>query len=336
MSEVESMKNIRNFLKVYGFYIAISIICIGAIVAIFVSPNKEGNIGHEANPYTKNELTQGADLQDVNKPNTDKPNNLQEEGEDLNSIDEGIIPPEASEIKEENAQKLQENEKVDQAEGKVSEPSKEEVSKEEVIQDKASTDEIAEEDQKTPEVKTETFESTTASISEDPFFVEGDQLEWPVEGEVVVPYTDDSTTHWYSDSLNQTMRTFGICISGEEGAEVKAVARGTVTDIIEDSTTYLPAGMPYVGKLMIVDLGNGYKCLYGFQGGTPDEKLVGQVVNVGDVLGTVGSPKGAFINQGDNIYLQIMHNDEVINPLNLLGEKQDGVKEDGVDLGFAK
>ena len=110
------------------------------------------------------------------------------------------------------------------------------------------------------------------------------------------------------------MRTYGICLSASEGEEVKAVAQGTVVDILSDSTTLEDDNMPYVGSVMIIDLGNGYKVTYGFQNGTPDMALKGQVVNVGDVLGTVGAPTGAFISEGDNIYLQVTHNDKIVSP----------------------
>ena len=87
---------------------------------------------------------------------------------------------------------------------------------------------------------------------------------------------------------------------------------------------------------MIIDHGNGYVSLYGFQNGTVNEELVGQVVNTGDVLGTVGSPKGAFISLGDNVYLQVVHNDKVVNPLNYLDLNNQVVKEDSIDIGFAQ
>ena len=132
------------------------------------------------------------------------------------------------------------------------------------------------------------------------------------------------------------LRTFGICISANEGAEVKAVAKGTVTKVVDDSSEYLEAGMPYVGKLMVIDHGNGYVSMYGFQGGQVNEELVGTVVNAGDVLGSIGTPKGAFISVGDNIYLQVIHNDEVVNPLNYLDLSNQQVKAEGVDLGYAE
>ena len=47
------MKKIGSFLRKYGFYMATGVICIGALVAIFLMPNQEGNIKNEANPYAK-------------------------------------------------------------------------------------------------------------------------------------------------------------------------------------------------------------------------------------------------------------------------------------------
>lgn len=302
------MKKITNFLKNYSFYLAIGVICVGALAAIFIMPNKNGNVKNEANPYAKNEITDATDLSELPKEGV-----IIVDEDDLDQTDEvsGTTEDEeaASEpvVNEENA----------------------EVGESAVTSEK-NTDNTA------AQVTPETFDSTTASITSEPFFAEGDTFAWPVDGSVVVPYTDESTKHWFSESLNQTMRTFGICISAEEGSEVKAVAKGTVTEIVDDSSTYLDSSMPYVGKLMIIDHGNGYVSLYGFQNGTVNEELVGQVVNTGDVLGTVGSPKGAFISLGDNVYLQVVHNDKVVNPLNYLDLNNQVVKEDSIDIGFAQ
>ncbi|MBU3805235.1 MAG: peptidoglycan DD-metalloendopeptidase family protein [Candidatus Cellulosilyticum pullistercoris] len=301
------MKKITNFLKNHSFYLAIGVICIGALAAIFIMPNKDGNVKNEANPYAKNEITDATDLSELPK--------------------EGVI--------------IVDEDDLDQTDATSEITGEEELSEPVINEENAEVEKSAitsenNTDDVTAEVTPETFDSTTASITSEPFFADGDTFAWPVEGSVVVPYTDESTKHWFSESLNQTMRTFGICISAEEGTEVKAIAKGTVTEIVEDSSTYLDSSMPYVGKLMVIDHGNGYVSMYGFQNGTVNEDLVGQVVNTGDVLGTVGSPKGAFISLGDNIYLQVMHNDKVINPLNYLDLSDQAVKEDSVDIGFAE
>lgn len=317
------MKKIVKFFKDYGFYVAITIICVGALAAIFIMPDKSGNVADEANPYAKH---QSADANDVGQLPDDSISITDED--DLDTTDEASPEEVSPEESAENEVTLQESPEEAQVEESAA-PAEEET-KDETANASEETKDEAE------EVKPDTFDSTTAAVTQEPFFADGDTFNWPVDGKVVVPYTDESTKYWYSQSLNETMRTFGICISGSEGEEVKAVAKGTVTKVVDDSSTYLEKGMPYVGKLMVVDLGNGYTCIYGFQGGSVNEDLVGQVVNAGDVLGTIGSPKGAFISLGDNIYLQVTHNDEIVNPLNYLDLNNQAVKEDGVDMGFTK
>lgn len=303
MSEVSimKMKKIGQFLKKYGFYVAVSIISIGALVAIFVLPGQEGNVKDEANPYAKNAKTDGV-LQG------DLPNN--------------IIIDEEDEL--DNTDQVTQNEAV--------------TNNDEVKASEKPGDKVTANEQDQSQVKTETFESTTASVTEEPFFADGDKFSWPVEGKVVVPYTDETTKHWFSESLNQTMRTFGICIAANENTEVKAVAKGTVVKIVDDSSSILEPGMPYVGQTMIIDHGNGYVSIYGFQGGSINQDLLGQVVNEGDVLGTIGTPKGAFINVGDNLYLQVKHNDKVVSPMEFLSNNTDtaNLKTDSVDVGFAE
>lgn len=309
------MKKVSKFLKNYGFYLATGVICIGALTAIFLMPGRPESRTEYTDPYARNETAQGTDLQHANN--------------------EGATIIDEDDLDTTDGENLENDEAVAgrTEEEQVSPSTETEQALPEQETESAGVDEAA---QDTAEVTPETFDSTTASVSQEPFFAEGDTLAWPVEGDVVVPYTDDDTSYWYSETLNQTMRTFGVCISGEEGTEVKADAKGTVTEIIEDSSEYLEKGMPFVGKLMIIDHGNGYISIYGFQGGTVNEELVGQVVNAGDVLGTMGSPKGAFISEGDNIYLQVKHNDKVINPLNLLETADDVAKDEGVDVGFAE
>lgn len=315
------MKKFVNLLKKYRFYVATGVLCVGAIAAIFLIPSNGGNVKNEANPYAENKLTDANDLNEAkNLPIDEDDLDTTEQSDEEIEIDEDNMKDSASIPEEVVPNTMEEAKDNVAADEEVSEaPAEAEV----------APDEVA-------EAKPETFDSTTVTSNEEPFFAEGDTFVWPVEGNVVVPYTDESTKHWFSESLNQTMRTFGICISGDEGTEVKAVAKGTVTDIIDDSSSYLEAGMPYVGKLMVIDHGNGYVSMYGFQGGQVNEELLGTVVNAGDVIGSLGSPKGAFINVGDNIYLQVTHNDKVVNPLNYLDLTSQQAKAESVDLGFAK
>ena len=291
------MNKITQFLKKNVFYIAMSVVIVGALVAVLFLP-KEGNVPPDSN--IKNEQADGTVTDDYDN--------------EVAVVDDEV--PSESPTNEDNT--AQEDAAVSSEETKNNEVSSQTTQTSETPTPTATTDSKVEE-----EVSTETFESTTVDNLEEPFFAEGDTFNLPVEGKVIVPYRDDSTKYWFSESLNQTMRTYGICFAAKEGEAVKAVAQGTVLDIIPDSTTLDDSSLANVGdlgKVMIVDLGNGYKVAYGFQNGTPDESLKGKVVNAGDVLGTVGAPTGAFIEEGNNIYLQVTYNDKVVNPENFLPE----------------
>ena len=296
-----NIKKIRQFLKKYAFYIAVGVVSVGAVAAIFLVPNRQGNVKEQPNPYAKNEATVGRGVDGITKDTGDV---VVEYNDTANNKTSG------SSIKSKDTASAEDKTIADHA--KVDK--KDNTSKNQVV--------------------AETFDSTTADSKQAAFFAEGDTFNWPVQGEVVVPYTDESTTYWFSDSLNQTMRTFGICISAKEGQAVKAVADGKVIDIVDDSST-LKSDMPYVAKTMIVDHGNGYITRYGFQNGVPNKGLLGKAVKAGDVLGKAGKPTGAFIKQGDNIYLQALHNKKVINPLELLDYKQASahIETETVDMG---
>lgn len=290
-----NIKKISEFLKKHAFYVAVGIISAGALGAIFLIPSQEGNIANEPNPYAQNEETT------VKVPE---------------SITDGMGDI-VLEYPEESGQKTSQTPNTTTEDTQIASS-----------EDATPKDKVVKEE----EIIAETFESTTANAEVQPYFAEGDTFIWPVVGEVVVPYTDESTKHWFSESLNQTMRTFGICIASQAGESVKAAADGKVIEIVDDSST-LDLDLPYVGKLMILDHGNGYKSLYGFQNGTLNKDLLGKSIQAGEVLGTVGTPAGAFIAQGENIYLQATHNDKSINPLNLLDYKQALLDVEGVDMG---
>lgn len=285
---------ITQFLKNHVFHFAMGIVVIGALAAVLFLPN-EGNVKPDAN--VQNEQVDGGV--------TDEYEN------EVVTVEDNIVDP--IELAEEE---LTEDEYTNLDDATVEEANDTDevaqVEEENVTVETEQVETTALQDEE--ELNSETFESTAVASLEQPFFADGDTFELPVSGDMIVHYTDETTKHWFSESLNQTMRTFGVCFAANEGEEVKAVAQGTVLDILPDSSTLADSNMPYVGSVMVVDLGNGYKVTYGFQNGTPDASLKGQVVNVGDVLGTVGAPTGAFISEGSNIYLQVTHDNEVVSP----------------------
>lgn len=284
----------KEFMKKYGFYMAVSVISVGAIAAVFLMSGKEGNVANEANPYAANEETAGRVLDELD-----------------DNTKSFILDPD------------QMQEEVNVAE------SKEKATDKKVADSKASDNKVTDNKQadgkgviatQVGEVSSETFSSTTVT-KEEPFFAEGDTFLWPIkESAVTVPYTDNNTGHWFSESLDQTIRTNGICISGTEGEKVVVGAEGTIVELIEDSTTLEDTSLPgNIGKMVKIDHGNGYISTYGLQKGEFAEGLEkGMHIKAGDALGVVGKPAGPFIEAGPNVYMQMTKNEELINPQDLL------------------
>lgn len=273
------MNKMKDFTKKYGFYLAVGFISVGAITAVIVTSTQNDNVVEQtANPYVEDEENVDRLLDEVNPEDSSSVIGVYDK-EDALTPDESLEPTE--------------------------EP---EVAANEEDQDQVT---VEVEDQ----ITSETFNSTTADGQEAPFFVEGDTLLLPVEGKLTVPYTDDTTKHWYSQSLEQTMRTYGITVSAEEGESIKAPATAKIVDITEDSsalenTRYVGD----VGKVIVMDLGNGYTCQIGVQGGTVDEDLLGQVVLAGQEIATAGNGTGPFAGTEGSVYIQLQHEGQLIDP----------------------
>lgn len=93
----------------------------------------------------------------------------------------------------------------------------------------------------------------------------------------------------------------GIVINAAEGADVKAVAAGRV--VFAD-------WLRGFGLLIILDHGNGYMSLYGYN--QELHKGVGDTVKAGEVIATVGNNGG---HKQSGLYFEIRHQGTPINPL---------------------
>lgn len=290
------------FIKQYGFYLAVGVISIGAMTAVFMTGDKQGdtpvlNESPSTIVDTDSEVDTGE--KDVLEGSMSHSEDIVE-GEDLLEVDEVSDVVDTKEPDTQNPDTQNPDTDVDLSEGQ-------------------------EED-----MVSETFSSTTAEDVA-PYFASGDTLLWPVQGEIIVPYKDNQTNHWMSKALNQTMRTYGVCISAQADEMIKAPAKAKVVDIVSDATKYKPTLLVgNVGEVIVLDLGNGYQVDLGIQGGKINKELLGQVVEAGQSLGTVGKGTGPFADLSYNVYLQVRKSDEVINPSTLLMYHEDVA---GVDMG---
>jgi len=128
---------------------------------------------------------------------------------------------------------------------------------------------------------------------------------WPVEGNVILDYSMEKTI--YFPTLDQYKYNPSISIQGEVGTPVIAVAAGVIDTIVEEDET---------GLTMTMDLGNGYKAVYGH---LADVTLgTGSYVEAGSQIATIAEPTMYYQIEGDNLYFQVLKDGEPVDPLDYI------------------
>ena len=161
------------------------------------------------------------------------------------------------------------------------------------LDDPAVTAELAEEDKNdaTETEDTETSQTAqTAGRAQALHFSE--ELLWPMEGNVIINYSMDSTV--YFPTLDQYKYNPAVIIAGEVNDKVYAVAKGQIKSIENDEVT---------GCTVTVDLGDGYEAIYGQLKELNFAK--GDYVEAGHVLGYIGEPTKYFTVEGSNLYFEL-------------------------------
>jgi murein hydrolase activator len=117
------------------------------------------------------------------------------------------------------------------------------------------------------------------------------QLDWPVAGQVVASYGQQraSGVNWQ-----------GLVVAAEQGAPVRSIAAGRV--IYAD-------WLPGLGLLAIVDHGEGYLSLYGYNDQL--RKSAGEAVTAGEVIAAAGDSGG---RSRPELYFEIRRAGQPIDP----------------------
>ena len=115
-------------------------------------------------------------------------------------------------------------------------------------------------------------------------------LQWPVRGRLIRNF----------GSMTQGQRASGILISGKEGKEVISVHHGRV--VYAD-------WLRGFGLLLILDHGQGYMSLYGYNQSLYKE--VGDWVDAGEAVATLGQSGG---QNKPALYFELRHQGKPINP----------------------
>ena len=132
-----------------------------------------------------------------------------------------------------------------------------------------------------------------------------DKLLWPVSGNVIIPYSMDTTV--YFETLDQYQCNPALYIKAEKGTEVKASCGGTVTHVAENKR---------YGKQIILDMGKGYKMTYGQLTDIPYKK--GDIVEKGSILGKIAEPTDYFTLEGSHLYMEMTLHGKAVNPTEYL------------------
>ena len=136
-------------------------------------------------------------------------------------------------------------------------------------------------------------------------FYEDSTLAWPVEGNVILDYSMDSTV--YFATLEQYKYNPAILIQSEVNTPVFAATDGIVTEISSDEE---------IGNYVVMELGNDYTLQYGQLKAL--EVSVGEEVNTGDIIGYISEPSKYFVTEGSHLYLKMMNGETSVDPLDYI------------------
>ena len=256
-------RNLFNFFRNKGFYLAIGI-CALAIVAV------AGVINYQSKQQDEQLAENAAGFEDVPEGEADGANAVADNRTEDNDFDmdytEGYNADEVQNILNEIQEQAQAHGAVAANSGEVS----------------GQTDETAESSQTGDEAAQSTFAG----------FDDTQKMSWPVQGEILLDYSMDTTV--YYQTLDQYKCNPGVLIATDTNTPVNAAFEGTVASITNDAA---------LGTVVVLDMGNGYQASYG--------QLKDVAVNVGDTvaqgqtIGTVAQPTKYFGEEGSHLYFEL-------------------------------
>ena len=125
---------------------------------------------------------------------------------------------------------------------------------------------------------------------------------WPMEGEVLIDYSPDTTT--YFQTLDQYRTNPGILIQGQAGGAILAPADARIAEVGFDDA---------IGNYLVLDLGNGYEATIGQ---LKDIAVVPeQIVKAGDAIACLNVPTRYFSVEGEHLFFELTVDGQTVDPL---------------------
>lgn len=132
-----------------------------------------------------------------------------------------------------------------------------------------------------------------------------DTMMWPLSGNVILNYSMDKTI--YFPTLDQYKYNPAVCISGQEGAEISAAARGTIESIGSNEE---------IGQYIVMNFGDGYQATYG---GLSDITVkTGDLVSKGQIIAKLSEPTKYYSLEGANLYFAVTKDGTSVNPMDYM------------------
>ncbi|MDO4301449.1 MAG: M23 family metallopeptidase [Clostridia bacterium] len=155
-----------------------------------------------------------------------------------------------------------------------------------------------------------TADNTVSDNGELSLFDDSQEMEWPVSGQIVMDYSND--TGIYDRTLEQYRTNDSICISADIGTEVCAASDGIITSITKDKIS---------GVTVSVDHGNGWSSTYS----QLDENLAvseGEAIHKGDKIGAVTNPTNYSVALGPHLEFAVFNNETATDPKLVLAQAE--------------
>lgn len=244
--------NFMNFIKNKGFYAALGI---GAVAIIAIA----GVLGYQSRNGTESLVENAAGFEDVPSDTQETlsvmDNRTEENDQDMDYV-KGYDADQIQEILNELEQDAAESNDA------------------ELAQDEDAEDAVA---ANTDVAKT---------------FDESQKLSWPVQGNLVLDYSMDTTV--YYKTLDQYKCNPGLLIQSEVNTPVVAAFEGTVESVTND---------PTMGNVIVINIGNGYLVAYGQ---TKDVTVnAGDFITKGQTIATVAQPTKYFSEEGSHLNFKL-------------------------------
>lgn len=133
-------------------------------------------------------------------------------------------------------------------------------------------------------------------------FSDTSKIAWPVMGNILLDYSMDTTI--YFPTLAQYQCNPGVVIQAEVSQPVKTPANAKVvaTGVNEE-----------IGNYVVLDFGNDYLATCGQL--KEIQVIENEYLEAGRILGYVAEPTKYYSVEGSNVYFELQHNGEAIDPV---------------------